>query len=43
MDGSTVLLRSLDDYCFKKFEDRKILLCGVYLKDNILKFQDYDF
>jgi hypothetical protein len=43
MDGSTVLLRSLNDYCFKYFEDRKMLLCGVYLKDNILKFHDYDF
>lgn len=43
IDGSTVLLRSLDEFCFKEFKDRNIILCGVYLQDYIKKFSDYDF
>jgi hypothetical protein len=45
MDPSIILHKSLDDWCFNKFDDpeAKIIMCGFYLPGKIEKWKDYNF
>ena len=45
MDPSIILHRSIDDWCFNKFDDPSsgVVMCGFYLDDKIERWNDYFF